>query len=88
MRRTPASSPEPSPDDPPRRRPPANAGDRRRVHRAVTAWAALTLGGVVLLVALTLWHLVRRGRLLRERLGQPRVVRWPELPEPPAPPPS
>lgn len=60
-------------------RPAANAADRRRVQRAVAAWAALTLGGLVVLAALVLWHLVRRGRLLRDRLGPARVVRWPDL---------
>ena len=30
--------------------------------------------------ALLIWHIVRRGRLIRERLSAPRVVRLPEFP--------
>jgi hypothetical protein len=44
----------------------------------VALWGGLTLGGVAALGALVIWHLRRRGQLLRERLGPPRVVRWPE----------
>ena len=36
-------------------------------------WRAI--GGLVI------WHLVRRGRLIRERQGPPRIVRMPELPD-------
>lgn len=46
-------------------------------------WAILSLGGLLILTALVLWHLIRRGRLLRDRLGPPRIVQWPEPPEPP-----
>ncbi len=52
--------------------------DRRRIGRAVATWGGMTLSGVVLLTAFVLWHLVRRGRLLRDRLGPPRVVQLPE----------
>ena len=30
--------------------------------------------------ALLIWHFVRRGRLIRERLSPPRTVRLPEFP--------
>jgi hypothetical protein len=33
--------------------------------------------------ALAIWHLVRRGRLIRERLNPPRDARLPEV-EPPS----
>ena len=37
------------------------------------------LVAIVALGSLAIWHLVRRGRLIRERLGAPRDVRLPEL---------
>jgi len=30
--------------------------------------------------ALLLWHVMRRGRLIRERLNSPRIVQLPEIP--------
>ena len=52
---------------------------RRRLARAVapllgTAVVALGAIGVLLI-----WHLVRRGRLIQQRLNPPRIVRMPEL---------
>jgi hypothetical protein len=32
--------------------------------------------------ALLIWHLLRRGRLIHQRLGPPRVVRLPQYPGP------
>ena len=37
-------------------------------------WSRLGAIGVLLI-----WHLVRRGRLIQERLNPPRIVRMPEL---------
>jgi hypothetical protein len=54
------------------------AEDRRRIGRAVAEWGALALASVSVLSALVVWHLVRRGRLIRENLGPPRVVQLPE----------
>lgn len=51
---------------------------RHRLGRALATWTALTLAAVVLLGALAVWHLVRRGRLLRDRLGPPRKVEVPD----------
>lgn len=51
---------------------------RRRVGEALRLWGATTLGGVVVLGALAIWHLKRRGRVVRERLGNPREIEWPE----------
>ncbi len=44
-----------------------------RLGTALVALAAI--GGLVI------WHLVRRGRLIRERLAPPRIVRLPDLPD-------
>jgi hypothetical protein len=60
------------------RRPSAEA--HRRIARAAATWGLLTLGSVAVLAALIVWHLVRRGRLIRQNLGPPRVVRLPEIP--------
>jgi hypothetical protein len=52
-----------------------------RKKEAVLLWAYLSLGGIVVLAIFILWHLARRGRLIRERLGAPRDIRLPQLPE-------
>jgi hypothetical protein len=61
------------------------AEQRRRVGQLARLWGELTLAGILILTALVLWHLRRRGRLIRERLGPPRRVRGleTELPERP-----
>lgn len=53
--------------DAPRRR-----ARERRARQAVVLWGGMTLGGVGVVSAFVLWHLFRRGRLLRDRLGPPR----------------
>ncbi|GIW88447.1 MAG: hypothetical protein KatS3mg108_2771 [Isosphaeraceae bacterium] len=53
---------------------------RRRVGEAVRLWGGIALGGVLILGGLTIWHLKRRGWLVRERLGPPRDVEWPDGP--------
>lgn len=55
---------------------------RRRIGRAYAEFLAVVLVAVASLTALVLWHLARRGRLIRRRLGQPRPISWPD-PEPP-----
>lgn len=47
---------------------------RHQLGRALATWTALSLATMILLVALVVWHLVRRGRLIRARLGSPRKV--------------
>jgi hypothetical protein len=53
--------------------------DRVRIGGAVAAFLAAGLVAVAALGALAIWHLVRRGRLIRERLGNPRDVRLPDV---------
>jgi hypothetical protein len=55
---------------------------RRRVGRAAATWLALALVSIVTLGALVVWHLIRRGRLIRESLGPPRIVDRPDLERP------
>jgi hypothetical protein len=69
--------------DPPRRRPlreilRADPAARRRIGEAYAELLAASLVGLAGLSALLIWHLARRGRRLREQLGPPRKVRWPE----------
>lgn len=52
---------------------------RRRVGESARTWGLLTLGSVVVLTLLVLWHLARRGRWLRSRLGPPRMVQFPPM---------
>ena len=53
--------------DAPRRR-----ARERQARQAAVLWGGMTLGGVGVVSAFAIWHLVRRGRLLRDRLGPPR----------------
>jgi hypothetical protein len=79
--------PEPAPDPEPRRsqlrrlleRPDA----RPRVSRAVASLLAASVVAIAALGGLLIWHLIRRGRLIREGLSRPRPVRWPAV-DPPA----
>lgn len=57
-------------------------GDRVRIGRAVSWLLCAGLASVAAIGALAIWHLVRRGRLIRERLGPPKVVRLPDLDRP------
>jgi hypothetical protein len=52
---------------------------RRRLGRAVALWGGWTLASVAALAALAIWHLIRRGRLIRDRQPPPRTVRLPDL---------
>jgi len=51
---------------------------RPRVRRAVASLLGVGVVTIGAVGALLIWHLVRRGRLIRERLGLPRVVRLPD----------
>lgn len=57
---------------------------RARIAGAARLWGEVTLAAVSLLGALVIWHLVRRGRLLRDQLGPPRDVELPEIPPSPS----
>ena len=54
---------------------------RPRLGRAVAALLGTVLVALAAFGVLFLWHVRRRGRLIRERLNLPRVVRLPEIPE-------
>jgi len=53
---------------------------RSRLGRAVAALLGTGLFALAALGALLIWHLVRRARLIRERLNPPRIVRLTEPP--------
>lgn len=64
-------------------RPDLKPAERRRIGRVVAILLGWGLAATALLAVLALWHLVRRGRVLRASLPEPRPV---SLPEPdPAP---
>lgn len=57
--------------------------ERPRLVRAVASLIGVGLVSLTTLGLLVIWHLHRRGRLIRERLNPPRIVRLPDLgPEP------
>lgn len=74
---------------PPEPRPHARVQDPR-VRRLGVIWLELVLGTTALLATLVIWHLIRRGRLIRERLAPPKDARLIEFePRPsPSPPPD
>jgi hypothetical protein len=53
---------------------------RPRLGKAVAALLGTTLVAFTALSVLLIWHLMRRARLIRERLNRPRVVELPEFP--------
>lgn len=46
--------------------------ERRKIAKAATLWGGLVLTGTSLIAGLTIWHLIRRGRLLRDALDPPK----------------
>ena len=52
---------------------------RPRLGRAVAVLLGTGLFALAAFGALLIWHIVRRGRLIRERLSPPRIVRLPEF---------
>jgi hypothetical protein len=52
---------------------------RPRLGRAVASLLGTALVAVLAIGVLLLWHVKRRGRLIRERLSAPRVVRMPDV---------
>jgi hypothetical protein len=49
------------------------------VSRAVASLLGTAVVAIAVLGALLIWHLVRRGRLIRAGLSPPRPVRWPAI---------
>jgi hypothetical protein len=66
-------------------RPELKPSERARIGRAVVGLLGWGLVASAVLGLLALWHLIRRGRILRANLAQPRSV---SLPEPDRPPPQ
>gem|GEM_PF-3210680 len=58
---------------------------RPRVRRAVAKLLGVTVFSIAAIGALVIWHLVRRGRLIREGLRPPRDVRLPDFDPVPQP---
>lgn len=61
---------------------------RQRVGRAVVSLLSVGLVSIAAIGALLIWHAIRRGRLIQERLDPPRHVVLPDLPESNTPPPD
>jgi hypothetical protein len=47
---------------------------------AVASLLGAALVGMAAIGGLLIWHLVRRGRIIRDSLEPPKVVRMPDLP--------
>ena len=62
--------------------PSVNAEGRKRVRGVTSLVLGSWLVAIAALGVLAIWHLVRRGRLIRERLGAPRPPRPLIVPEP------
>jgi hypothetical protein len=77
-------------DNPPAKRPPLDRRpllerpdlkpeERVRIGRAVVSLLGWGLFATAVLGLLALWHLIRRGRLLRANLSPPKPVSLPEI---------
>ncbi len=53
---------------------------RPRLGRAIAMLLGTGLIAFAAVGGLLIWHIIRRGRLIRERLSAPRVVHLPEFP--------
>jgi hypothetical protein len=53
---------------------------RTRIGRAIAVLLGTTLITFAAVGGLLIWHIIRRGRLIRERLSAPRVIHLPEFP--------
>jgi hypothetical protein len=53
---------------------------RKRMAEAVASLLGTALVALAAIGGLLIWHLVRRGRIIRDRLEPPKVVRMPDLP--------
>jgi hypothetical protein len=54
-------------------------GARGPVTRAVVSLLGAGVVAIGVIGVLLIWHIARRARLIRERLGPPRMVRIPEI---------
>jgi hypothetical protein len=52
---------------------------RPRVKRAVAGLLAVAVATIGVIGVLLIWHLVRRGRMIRDRLTPPRRVELPDF---------
>jgi len=75
----PAPAPAPGPAPGRLRRLMERPDARRKVVRAVASLLGVGIATIGVLGALMIWHLVRRGRLIREGLGPPRMVHLPGI---------
>jgi hypothetical protein len=55
--------------------------ERQRLAEAVAALLGTALVAFAAVGGLLIWHLVRRGRIIRNRLDPPKIVRMPDLEE-------
>ena len=62
-------------------RPELKPAERVRIGRAAASLMVWGLAASAILGILALWHLVRRGRILRANLAPPRSVSLPEIDE-------
>jgi hypothetical protein len=53
--------------------------ERARIGRAVGWLLVSGLSSITALGSLAIWHLIRRGRLLRESLANPKKIELPDL---------
>ena len=60
--------------------------DRNRIGLAASALLGAGLVATAAIGWLAIWHLVRRGRLIRERLDPPKVVQLLDFPSTDSPP--
>jgi hypothetical protein len=80
-----AASGQPPPRGEPRKSPLRRILDehpesRPRLARAFAELIGAVLVTIAALGGLLIWHVKRRGRVIRERLGEPRAVELPEYP--------
>ena len=60
-------------------------GAKSRVGRAIASLIGVGILSIGVVGCLLIWHIVRRGRLIRERQPPPRDVSLPEPPRPDLP---
>ncbi len=53
-------------------------GEKRRIGQAVATLLGWWIVAIAAVAALIVWHLIRRGRVLRANLNPPRIVSLPD----------